>query len=46
MRWVGHVAQVGRVGNHTEYLWGSDIERDHYEDQNVGGWIILIRILK
>jgi hypothetical protein len=23
------------------YWWGSQKERDHYEDQHVGGWTIL-----
>jgi hypothetical protein len=31
---------------HTCYLWESQKERDHYEDQNIGGWIILRWILE
>jgi hypothetical protein len=30
---------------HIVYWWESQKERDHYEDQDVGGWIILKRIL-
>jgi hypothetical protein len=26
---------------HIEYLWESQMERDHYEEQDVGGWTIL-----
>jgi hypothetical protein len=25
---------------HIGLLWGSQKERDHYEDEDVGGWII------
>jgi hypothetical protein len=41
MRWVGHVELMGRrmpIG----YWW----ERDHYEDQDVGVWIIIKWILR
>jgi hypothetical protein len=31
---------------HTGFWWESQKERDHYEDQGVGGWIILKRILE
>jgi hypothetical protein len=31
---------------HIGYLWESQKERDHWEDQNVGEWIILNRILR
>jgi hypothetical protein len=41
MRWAGHVARMGRRGMHTGYWWESQKERDHYEDEVVGGWIIL-----
>jgi hypothetical protein len=37
MRWVGHVARRGRRGIHIGYWWGSQKERDHKEDQGVGG---------
>jgi hypothetical protein len=26
---------------YIEYWWESQKERDHYEDQSIGGWIIL-----
>jgi hypothetical protein len=29
-----------------DYWWESQRERDHYEDQDVGGWIILGWILE
>jgi hypothetical protein len=32
---------MGRRGIHIGYWWESQNERDHYEDQNVGGLIIL-----
>jgi hypothetical protein len=32
---------MGRRGTFIEYWWESQRERDHYEDQEVGGWIIL-----
>jgi hypothetical protein len=41
MRWAGHVARMGRIGTLKDYWWESQKERDHYEDQNVNGWIIL-----
>jgi hypothetical protein len=41
MRWAGRVARVGRKGMHIGYCWESQKERDHYEDQDVGGWTIL-----
>jgi exonuclease III len=41
MRWAGHVARMGRRGTRIDYWWESQRERDHLEDQDVGGWIIL-----
>jgi hypothetical protein len=32
---------MGERGRRTGYLWGSLKERDHYENQEVGGSIIL-----
>jgi hypothetical protein len=46
MRWARHVARMGRRGMHIRYWWESRKERDHYEDQDVGGWIILKWILE
>jgi hypothetical protein len=31
----------GRRGMHTDYWWESQTERDQYEDQDIGRWIIL-----
>jgi hypothetical protein len=41
MRWAGHVEQIGRRGMHIGYWWESQKERDHSEDEDVGGWTIL-----
>jgi hypothetical protein len=30
-----------RRGMHIGYWWESQRERDHYEDQDIGGWTIL-----
>jgi hypothetical protein len=46
MRWAGDVAQLGRRETHIGYWWESQRERDHWEDQDVGGWIILGWILE
>jgi hypothetical protein len=46
MRWAGHVARMGRRGMHVRYWWENHKERDHYEDQGIGGWIILKWILE
>jgi hypothetical protein len=32
-------------GMHTGFSWGSQEERDHWEDVDVGGWILLKWIL-
>jgi hypothetical protein len=37
MKWVGHVARMGRRGMHIGYWWEIYQERDHWEDQDVGG---------
>jgi hypothetical protein len=42
VRWAGHVARMGRRGMQIGYCWESQKERDQYEDQDVGGWTILI----
>jgi hypothetical protein len=41
MRLAGHVARMGIRGMHIGYWWGSQKERDHWEDQDVVGWTIL-----
>jgi hypothetical protein len=42
MRWAGHEARMGDIG----YWWISQKERDHWEDQDVGGWTTLQWILE
>jgi hypothetical protein len=46
MRWAGHVARMGRRGMYIGYCWEIQKERDHWEDQDVGGWTILKLILE
>jgi hypothetical protein len=41
MRWPGHVALMGRRGMHIGFWWGCLKERDHQEDTDVGGRVIL-----
>jgi hypothetical protein len=41
MRWVGHVARVGRGEVHTGFWWENLKERDHLEDQGIVGRTIL-----
>jgi hypothetical protein len=45
MRWEGHVARMGRRGIHVGYWWEYQKERDHWEDEDVGGWTIFKLIL-
>jgi hypothetical protein len=45
MRLAGHVARMGRKGMHIGYWWESQMERDHWEDRYISGWIILKYIL-
>jgi hypothetical protein len=37
---------MGRRGMNTGYYWECQKERDHWEDQDVGGWTILKWILE
>jgi hypothetical protein len=46
MRWTGNVARMGRKEMVIVYWWQSQKERDHWEDQGVGGWTILKWILE
>jgi hypothetical protein len=36
MRRAGHVARMGRRGQHIGYLWESQKQRDHEENQDIG----------
>jgi hypothetical protein len=45
MRWARHIARIRRRGMHIAHWRESQKERDHYEDQDIGVWIILKRIL-
>jgi hypothetical protein len=46
LRWVGYVARMGEKRNAYRLLVGKPEERDHWEDQEIGGWIILGWILE
>jgi hypothetical protein len=46
MRWVGHVARMGRGEVCTGFWWGTLRERDHLEDLGVDGRIILKPIFR
>jgi hypothetical protein len=46
MRWAGHVARMRENRNAYRILVGSQKERDHWEDQDVGARIILKWILE
>jgi hypothetical protein len=41
MRRAGHVARIGVKRNLYRILVENQKERDHWEDQDVGGWTIL-----
>ena len=41
MRWVEHVARMGRGEAYTWFWWGNLRERDHWGDQDIDGRIIL-----
>jgi hypothetical protein len=44
--WNMKVWDWGRRGVHTGCWWEIQKERDHWEDQDVGGWTILKQILE
>jgi hypothetical protein len=46
IRWAAHVARVERRGIHIGYWWEIQKGKDHWEDQDVGGWTILKWILE
>jgi NADPH-dependent 7-cyano-7-deazaguanine reductase QueF len=41
MRWAGYVAWVGRGGIHIGFWWESKKEKDHLENLDLGGKVIL-----
>jgi hypothetical protein len=44
MRGAGHAARIGEKKN-AYRIFGGKARRGHWEDQDVGGWIILKLIL-
>jgi hypothetical protein len=46
MRWAGHVTRMGENRNAYRIFVACQKERDHSEDQDVGGWTILKWILE
>jgi hypothetical protein len=45
MKWAGHVARIGEKKNAYTSLVGKPEGKNHYEDQDVSGWITLKWIL-
>jgi hypothetical protein len=41
MRWAGHVVCMGEERGCTGSWWGNRMERVHWGDLDVDGWIIL-----
>jgi hypothetical protein len=46
MRFAGNATRMGRRGMHIGFWWENQKEGDHWEDENIVGWIILKRILE
>jgi hypothetical protein len=46
MKLAGHIAYMGRRRMHIGFWWESRKDTNHYEDQDVGGRIILKLILE
>jgi hypothetical protein len=46
MRWAGHVARIGDMRNACRVLVGKPQTRDHYEDPDIVGRVILRWILE
>jgi hypothetical protein len=42
MRWIEHVARMGRRRVHIGYCWKSQKKIDHYKDQDLSGGNIKI----
>jgi hypothetical protein len=45
-RRAGHLERIGRRGMYIGYWRESQKKRDHWEEQDVGGWIMLGWILE
>jgi hypothetical protein len=45
MRWSVHVPRMEQIEMHIRYWWKRQKERDQYEDDDVGGRIILKCVL-
>jgi hypothetical protein len=41
MRWAGHVVCIGTEEVHTRLWWRKQCERDHWQDPDVDGGIIV-----
>jgi len=41
MRWLGHVAHIGRGEVYTGFWWGDLREKDHLRDPGIDGRVIL-----
>jgi hypothetical protein len=46
MRCAGHVARMGEKRNAYRILVGKPEGKDHWEDEDLGGWTILKWILE
>jgi hypothetical protein len=46
MRWAGHVAHKGKIEMHTRFWFERQNARNHWEDIDVGGRIILKRVTR
>jgi len=46
IKWVGHVARMGRGVAYTRFWWGNLRGRDHLEEPGIDGRIILRRIFR
>jgi hypothetical protein len=41
IRWTWHIARTGRIGIHIAFWLEKQKEKDHYEDLDVAGRMIL-----
>ena len=40
MRWAEHVARIGEEREFIGSWWGNRMERDHWGDLGIDGWIL------